>query len=172
MKNTMSREEWLTWAHPLTAQLECVAGTAQLTVLSQGWQLADAWESAQLDMQGIRVFRREIIISDGKAPCWYARTIIPEATYIAHTSLFQGLSGKMTVGDLIFRTPSVQRIHLTQPLLDLSLKAALIAIGYMPSYAQMRFSTMRVFASDAAASQMHCFYLAEIFLNGLARYTL
>lgn len=79
-------------------------------------------------------------------PCWYARTIIPEATYKAEQSTFVQLEQK-PLGDIIYSHPNLTR-HI-EPLDEG------IVCGRLSRFIM---------------NEAHPFYLLELFLPGLQKY--
>jgi len=92
------------------------------------------------------VLHREIIMYGDNTPCWYARTIIPEATYQAEEQTFAELEHK-TLGDIIYHHPNITR-HI-EPVEE--------------SFLSGRLSRFII-------NEAHPFYLLEIFLPGLHKY--
>jgi len=158
---------WLNWPERFTDKLKQKAGDVQLRVLSQGWKDRTYWDANALQVADTRLFVREIVMCADAVPCWYARTIIPESTFLFDASLFLRLEQE-SVGDLIFQANSIERVSLNYYAINQS------AIEYhwlhkhkhKPSKPQdlpVRFSKLMV-------SGGFPFYLVEILLPGLQRY--
>jgi chorismate--pyruvate lyase len=109
---------WLTHEHFLTEKLKSTAGDARLEVLSQRWELADDWDCAHLtDVKAQRVLHREIVMWAFDTPCWYARTILPDATKQANRALFDRLQTE-SLGHLIFHGTDITRVSLKSYCVD------------------------------------------------------
>lgn len=102
---------WLTYQLSLTDRLQDIAGHAHLQVLRQHWREASWWDKHVLQIEGDDVLHREILMWVGQNVCWYARTIIPKATYQADSLLFSRLKNE-SLGALIFNKPKIKRTYL------------------------------------------------------------
>lgn len=169
MNNQMvpSREllPWLTYVDFLTKKLYEKSGHTSLSVLDQRWNTANWWDRYVLGLDFDQVFHREIVTSAWDVPCWYARTIIPLATYQADSVLFERLKTE-TLGTLIFEGTQIQRVSLVHyPINKQSIEYHWLTAATIHDAETLwvRLSTFTL------ASQVH-FYLLEILLPGLETY--
>jgi chorismate lyase len=104
---------WLNYEQSLTNYLqENVGEVPKLTVLKQCWCHADWWDKYVLGLkENESVLHREIVISAKGKQCWYARTIIPAATYQSQERFFARLNQE-SLGQLIFGNKEITRLML------------------------------------------------------------
>lgn len=127
---------------------------------------ADAWDKQRLNMEAQRVLHREIIMYAFDIPCWYARTIIPHTTYQVHPLWFDRIKKESLTG-LLFNESTVKRSALVYMLLEPdSIPYQWLPTGIHHDEKQLwgRLSTFLI-GFDAP------FYLFELFLPGLERYS-
>lgn len=103
---------WLTCKTSLTAKLQQQAGESSLVHLKSEWKKTDSWEKKTLNIPEGLCFQREIIISAQQQPCWYARSLFPENTYVANKDLLVRLE-KESLAEIIFSSHQVQRLSLS-----------------------------------------------------------
>ena len=156
---------WLTCTTYMMEQLYAKSGNADLKVLQQNWEPTNDWDRQTLALSDELVLHRDIVVSAWEHPCWFARTILPRATYDAHLSLFERLNQE-PLGNLIFRTPAVQRLRLEH----YSIETGSVEYAWVPKAIDtqqllwLRCSTFQV--KDA-----ELFYLVEILLPDLEHYS-
>lgn len=166
---------WLCHEQFLTEKLKKTAGDARLEVLGQRWDMADDWDCAHwagtLAHQRTRVMHREIVMWAFDSPCWYARTVLPEATYLANPALFDRLQTQ-SLGHLIFHGTHITRVSLT----SYGISAQSAEYAWLSEW--MHQDTARLWVRSSEFSvletgdthQTHSFFLVEILLPGLMRY--
>ena len=103
---------WVTHQQSLTARLQARAEHVHLQVLSQQWCSPNWWDNYVLNIDCETVLHREILMWAGQEAYWYARTIIPRATYQEDTFLFDRLE-KESLGALIFNEGKIKRVSMT-----------------------------------------------------------
>ena len=82
---------WLTYVDFLTKKLYDKSGHTSLSVLEQRWDTVSWWDRYVLGLDFGLILHRDIVTSAWGEPCWYARTVIPLATYQADSALFDRL---------------------------------------------------------------------------------
>lgn len=149
---------WLEHEQSLTEKLKAVAGDARLEVIASRWDDAP---------DGSRVMRREIVMWAFDSPCWYARTLVPLATYHANEALFERLQTE-SLGDLIFHGTDIKRVSLT----SYSITKQSPEYAWVRKWLQQDVARLCVRQSDLSinSSILHPFTLKEILLPGLMRY--
>lgn len=162
---------WLTCRTNLTEQLHAKSGDTALHVIQQTWEQANAWDRQMLSLQPGQVLHRDIVVRAWQRPCWFARTILPEKTYQAHLSLFERLNHE-PLGNLIFQTPSIQRLYLRHYTIESSSPE----YTWLPASIQVdagqlwaRLSEFQVHGG-VEAHAVTSFYLVEILLPNLEQY--
>jgi len=156
---------WVRSQFSLTDQLCAISGDASLEILQEGWRLTSWWDQQVLNLDHQVIFQREIIMKSHHIPCWYARTIIPELTYRSGESLFKRLKTE-SLGAIIFNEPSIQRVQLIDyPLGHDSIEYHWLKPAWRSEDKPVwsRLSTLMM--------KTHPFYLVEILLPGLERYS-
>jgi chorismate--pyruvate lyase len=103
---------WLTHQDSLTELLKSKAGDARLALLRQAWDAPNWWDKQTFVLDDSPLIHREILMWAHKDPCWYARTIIPQATYQLEPAFFDRLQSE-PLGALIFNEDKIKRIALT-----------------------------------------------------------
>ena len=112
------------------------------------------------------IWRREIMMSAHGEACWYARTIAPLSTVEHCADFFAELKTKY-LGELVFHSPIVERLLLTDYQIDATtaeyqwLPKAIRTAQNNPLYARM---------SHYELHQKHSFYLVEIFSQAVEKY--
>lgn len=155
---------WLVCESSLTNKLTAAAGDARLEVRSQCWESADEWDLVVLKLDATEVMHREIVMSAFDIPCWYARTILPVATYHANIQLFDRLKNE-SLGELIFNGNQIKRASLNHHVISTQSPEYKWLNDLAPKDASelwMRLSEFKVITG-------HSFFLAEILLPGLLR---
>ncbi len=156
---------WLVYEKSLTKKLNDTAGDARLDVLDQRWESPDAWDLIVLKLNTTSVMHREILMWAFDSPCWYARTILPDATFQANTALFNRLKTE-SLGHLIFNGTEIQRASLTHYMISPS----------SPEYNWLNESMHQGAAelwmrlSEFVVNGRDSFFLVEILLPGLLRF--
>jgi chorismate--pyruvate lyase len=113
---------------------------------------------------GDGVFCREVMLSAWDTPCWYARTMIPSATYAADPVFFQRLNQE-SLGVLIFNEPRVRRVSLEHyPVYPSSPEYQWVTewLTCLASCLWVRFSRLCI-------DQEYPFFLVEVLLPGLLK---
>ena len=100
--------EWLNCESFITQKLKDLTGDATLKLLNQSLSSTNKWERKILEVDDHIVLRRDILMYSNETPCWYARTVVPESTHAANTSLFARLEHE-TLGHLIFFDNQITR---------------------------------------------------------------
>lgn len=157
---------WLRYQQSLTERLQGMSGDASLEVLAERWETADRWDQTMLHLGPGRIFHREIQMLAWGEPCWYARTIIPEQTFDADKPRFHRLKHE-SLGALIFNDAKVKRAWMTHyPIGPKSLEYLWLTKAMHGDAAEL---WMRL--SMFVLNEHLPFFLAEILLPGLARYS-
>jgi chorismate lyase len=157
---------WLTWDHSLTDKLQALAGEARLEVLSHEWGKSDAWDQSCLNLrQEAQVIHRTIVMWAFESPCWYARTILPKATYDRNQVVFDRLKTE-SLGALIFGDTEIERLSLMYyPVSSFSIEYA-----WLESWMHQNASVIWVRLSEFQMKQGGVFFLVELLLPGLMEY--
>ena len=92
-------------------------------------------------------------------PCWYARTIIPQSTYNAHTTLFNRLQHE-SLGQLIFHGTEITRSNLRY----YAITPNSIEYQWLHSDWHQQCETLWVRIANFQVLSNEQFYLIEIFL--------
>ena len=156
---------WLLHEQSLTNKLLDAAGEARLDVLDQKWELPDAWDRSVLKLDTTPVMHREILMWAFDAPCWYARTILPEKTFKANTTLFDRLQTE-PLGHLIFNGTEIQRASLKHYPISPSSQE----YGWLNPSMHQGVMALWVRSSEFIVNNCDSFFLIEILLPGLSRY--
>jgi len=158
---------WLTCTTYLTEKLHAQSGNTALQVLHEQWlELATSWDQEVLQLGAERVLHRDIVMFAEAQPCWFARTILPAATYHSAEGLFARLQHE-PLGNLIFQGSVIQRLGLRHyPITMTDSEYAWIPEGYHQQRKRLwvRLATFQITSSQAL------FYLLEILLPQLERY--
>lgn len=156
---------WLIYQQSLTHKLHSAAGDARLDLLGQSWEASDAWDQSMLALNQLNVLHREILMWAFDTPCWYARTILPKATYEADALLFDRLRDE-PLGHLIFNSPKIKRASLVHyPISPNSMEYA-----WLTPLMHQNVHLLWVRLSEFKIQSEHSFFLVEILLPGLLRY--
>lgn len=160
---------WLTFVGFITKKLHAKSGNTNLSVLSQRWDSTHWWDRHVLNLDFGRVMYREIVTCAWDKPCWYARTILPLATYQANPQLFDRLQTQ-TLGDLIFNGADIKRVALRHyPINRHSIEYHWLtdSMGHVDTNVLwVRLSTLALINQIDKPE----FYLVEILLPGLETY--
>ena len=157
---------WVTHQDSLTKLLQSRAGNARLQVLGQCWESPNWWDKHVLHIEGESVLHREILMWAGKEVCWYARTIIPKATYQSGALLFERLQEE-SLGALIFNEPTIKRVNMSYyAISDQSIEYHWLN-PLLHGSANVLWVRMSAFTLNAQLP----FYLIETLLPALERYT-
>lgn len=156
---------WLIYEQSLTHKLKSTAGDARLEVLDQRWETSDTWDCCKLKLNTIQVLHREIVMWAFNSPCWYARTIIPDATWKANNTLFERLNTE-PLGQLIFNSTDIKRASLVHyPISSISTE-----YQWLNPTLHQDAPTLWVRLSEFVVGGNHSFFLVEILLPRLLRY--
>ena len=116
LENTISDvpeqlKPWLLTSESLTKRLRASLPDVSINLLNANWDNTTWWDKYILNIQYERAYIRQVIISSATNQCWFARTVIPQATYEKRASLFANLSSK-SLGDVLFHDKSFKRQQL------------------------------------------------------------
>lgn len=156
---------WLTHEQSLTQKLDDAAGEARLEVLAQTWERPSAWDCSVLNLTSQTVMHREIVMWAFNAPCWYARTILPDTTFNANSTLFNRLKAE-PLGHLIFNGTEIQRASLRHYMISPSSSE----YHWLTSSMHQGASELWVRLSEFLVKGQDSFFLVEVLLPGLSRY--
>lgn len=159
-------QPWITYQTSLTEKLKKIAGDADLQLLKQVWEQADWWDKHVLKIANEQVMHREIVMCAKKKPCWYARTVIPQTTYSCDTVFFDRLENE-SLGKLIFEGNKVKRFML----MNYSINPSCIEYYWLTEWMHRHETELWVRLSGFTVSERFSFFLVEILLPELARYT-
>ena len=157
---------WVTYQYSLTDRLQERAGNTCLQVLAQRWVAPDWWDKYVLRIEDETVLHREILMWAGQEACWYARTIIPKATYQANTLLFSRLQTE-SLGTLIFNEPQIKRVYL----MHYSISQQSIEYHWLNQLLHGSSKTLWVRLSAFTVNDDSPFFLIETLLPALERYS-
>ncbi|MGQ3891107.1 chorismate--pyruvate lyase family protein [Legionella sp. CNM-4043-24] len=102
---------WLVHTGPLTARLKKLRGQTRLQVIRQHWRSTNWWDQQVLGLQHHRILQRDILMFSHQAPCWFARSMIPEPVFTANRDVFDRLQYE-ALGDIVFSHDHVERSSL------------------------------------------------------------
>lgn len=156
---------WLTWERSLTHKLPGAAGDARLDVLSQEWGEADVWDQARLNLSQGLVMHRNIVMWAFDSPCWYARTIVPKATYEWNENTFLRLETE-PLGSLIFGGTDIKRNFL----MHYAVSSSSIEYAWLQPWMHQEAPVIWVRLSEFQMKQGGVFFLVELLLPGLMEY--
>jgi chorismate--pyruvate lyase len=162
----VSLKPWMICQSSLTEKLKALSGEADIEVLAQHWRYTNEWEKQALHLEQQMVFHREIVMWSHDKPCWYARTIIPKATYAAGAPIFNRLATE-SLGALIFNEHAIKRVQLSHyPITQDSIEYDWLNPSWRTQALifGVRLSTWMI--------DVNPFFLIEILLPELERYTL
>ena len=146
---TNSMHDWLTHQGSLTDKLKTLSSRVRLQVLQHTWQPG---------------LERKILMWADQERCWFARTRIPEATYLAAEELFTRLATH-ALGELIWHNPQIQRVTLQH--YQITPQTAEYALLDASMHEQRQHLWAR--HSSLLVQNQYPFELLEIFLPGLER---
>ncbi len=155
---------WLTHQASLTEKLKNEANVAHLQVLKQAWETPDWWDKHVLNIGGELVLHREIAMWVENEPCWYARTIFPQTTYIKDAAFFDRLQNE-SLGQLIFGNNEVKRISLVNHTIN----HQSIEYHWINKWINHNADELWVRKSTFVIAELSPFFLIEIILPGLLR---
>ncbi len=155
---------WASLESVLTDRLKQISGEAKLTVLTQQFERTSWWARQTLSVADEMLFRRDILMASKGAPCWFARTLIPKATYQAHQAIFSRLENE-PLTNLLYGKTSIERIDL----FSYALNENCMEYYWMDASLLENQSTLWARLSTFQLPSEHRFYLVEIFLPGLER---
>ena len=168
LEPTPQLKPWLVHQHSLTDRLKAVAHDVRLDVLRHEWSALDAWDQQTLCINlNQHALHREILMWASTDICWYARTIVPLATYQAEVPLFSRLRTQ-SLGELIWSNPNIERVLLKPyPLQEDTLE-----YHFLTDEMHQRETPLWARLSTFSVRKTYPFYLLEIFLPGLRKYDL
>ncbi len=155
---------WASLESVLSDRLKQVSGEAKLTVLTQQFERTCWWARQSLSVVDDRMFRRDIVMTSKGTPCWFARTLIPKATYQAHQAIFTRLENE-PLTNLLYGKTSIERIDL----FAYALNANCMEYYWMDASLSEKQPTLWARISTFQLPSEHRFYLVEVFLPGLER---
>ena len=153
---------WLRHQQSLTTKLDEEVGHASLQVLQQHWVSPNYWDRQQLQLASDWVMHREIVMWFERVPCWYARTILPQATYLHDHAFFQRLQQE-SLGKLIFDNARVRRISLS----SYAIKPQSSEYSWLDETMHGHADELWVRLSKLILDEQCPFFLVEILLPGL-----
>lgn len=156
---------WLDHQGSMTEKLRSMAGEAELTVINQDWTTPSWWDLFVLGLEVPAIRQREILMSAGSRPCWYARTIIPDYTWQARESLLKRLVNE-TLTNIIFGENGVKRYSL----INYAINSECIEYYWMNPILTKKATPLWVRLSVFTIDTDFPFYLMEILLPGLLDY--
>lgn len=156
---------WLTCKTHLTKALYAKSGDTKLKVVQQIWREASDWDQQSLGLSVERVLHRDIVMLAKDKPCWFARTILPESTYLANSALFERLKEE-PLGNLIFQTVGTERKSIQYyPITPQHTEYA-----WVPEDTHAQAELLWVRSSVFQIASQDLFYLIEILLPELEQY--
>lgn len=156
---------WLNHQGSLTQKLQTCSSEVRLEVLRQGWDSSNWWDQHVLQHCSGRVFHRDILILGDATPCWFARTIIPQATFYRSESFFNRLK-KESLSALIFDEPKVKRVEM----IPYFISNQTIEFQWLPKNLNFKNEVRSARLSAFQYCAEDPFYLVEIFLPGIGRF--
>lgn len=152
---------WLTEDVFLTKKLKKLTRDAKLEFLGSLWSRPDWWAQHVLALNCEQVYLREITMYSGSYACWYARTIIPAATYYTFSDIFQRLQHQ-SLGDILFSESKIKRVSCDFYPID----RQCIEYHWLPNGLVNHQSVLWLKLSRFLIKGHFDFYLAELFLPG------
>jgi chorismate lyase len=104
-------KSWMHARDSLTQKLGNYSKDIAINLISNDWQHTLWWDNHVLGLSAQNAFIREITMCVGKKPWWYARTVIPQATFAKKSVLFSQLK-KHSLGSILFTDDDIKRIDL------------------------------------------------------------
>ncbi|HVT62904.1 MAG TPA: chorismate lyase [Legionellaceae bacterium] len=157
---------WLTHTTYLMQELKKKAGDAHLDILSQSWAITTDWDQHILHLDDELVLHRDVVILAYETPCWFARTILPATTYQTDELLFERLE-REPLGNIIFNNTAIERVSLRYYPIDPSDAE----YTWIPASIYQGQKKLWMRLSQFAVHHKTSFYLVEIFLPGLEKYS-
>lgn len=159
---------WLNHSQSITDRLKAVSGDARLKILRHEWEPADAFDSARFNINRHEsTLHREILMYSRQVACWYARTIIPQATYHKYDDFFDQLKTK-PLGDLIYHHNKLKR-----EMTSFEVNPDDLEYQYLPPILESHVPHETLWARLSRFNMADDlpFYLLEIFLPALNQYS-
>lgn len=157
---------WLQYTESLTQRLHHLAGEAEVALIGQRWHTPSWWDKYILGIDKGPILEREICMMANQQPCWYARTVIPQASYQRNAVFFDRLQTE-SLNALIFDTPETQRVNSTYYPLDATcLEYYWVAPRMLPLGEKV---WLRL--AEYCYAQQSPFFLMEILLPAIRRYS-
>lgn len=154
-------KSWLEQTTPLTTRLERLTGDAQLSVLKQEILPANWWDIHVLKIQKEQVLLREIMVSSGNDPWWYARTLIPMKTLQADNDFFDRLKHE-PLSALIY-----EELRVTRQITYYPINAETIEYHWLSAWLTHHEPILWARLSTFVFEGRFRFFLVEIFLSKL-----
>lgn len=152
-------KSWLEQTTPLTTRLERLTGEARLSVLKQEILSVNWWDTHVLKIQKGQLLLREIMVSTGNEPWWYARTLIPMKTLQADKDFFDRLKHE-PLSSLIYEEPRVTRQITYYPI-----NAETIEYHWLSAWFTCSEPILWTRLSTFVFEKQFRFFLVEIFLS-------
>ncbi len=160
---------WLMHEASLTDKLKALTPDVKLQVLTNTWEETHPWDWSTLMLpRNITVLHRDVVMYAGDTPCWYARTILPLSVYKAEEALFERLKTE-ALGELIHTHPDIKRAHISPYRIRKTSTEYTYASEALPNHALGEMLWGRV--SRFTLRTRHTFYLLEVLLPGLLKFT-
>lgn len=154
--------EWLRYPFVITEKLKTVRKKVEMQVLSHQQVDSNHWEQEILGIKPEKIIRRDIVMRGDNLPCWFARTMIPQATYKQDQFFFDRLRQE-PLSHLIFNEPRVCRYLLRSYAIDKHNLEYEWVTFLFKAEAPILWMRLSYFLLD----EHYPFYLAEIFLPAL-----
>ncbi|MFY7698150.1 MAG: chorismate--pyruvate lyase family protein [Legionella sp.] len=155
---------WLSHQSAITTKLEEEIGPARLEILQQQWLQPNDWDRNTLQIKSLWVMHREIVMWFQREPCWYARTILPQTTYLHDPAFFQRLRQE-SLGKLLFDNNRIKRFSLKVYALTPQAPEYLWLDETLHERANHLWARLSQFNMD----DQFPLFLLEVFLPGLER---
>jgi chorismate lyase len=160
---------WLTHQASLTDKLKALTPEVKLQVLTNTWEKTHPWDWSTLMLpKNITVLHRDVVMHAEDTPCWYARTILPLSVYNAEEALFSRLKTE-ALGELIHSHPDIKRTNISPYRIRKMSTEYAYASEAVPNHPLGDMLWGRV--SRFTLRENHTFYLLEVLLPGLLKYT-
>lgn len=154
--------DWRNYHDSLTDKLKQIAGSTEIQVVFQNWIKSLWWDKYVLNISDELVFAREIIMTSGGSPYWYARTVIPQKCYELNPSFFDRLQNE-SIRNLIFSESRVCRRHM----ISYPVNRQCIEFGWVTKYLHLDSDILWVRLAEYSFQESELFYLVEILLPEL-----
>lgn len=102
---------WLLADDSLTERLQALRRNVRIELLTSEWKISNWWDKAVLGLAREQCFVREILMMSDEQPQWYARTVIPPATYTLKQQKLDSLNTQ-SLGSLLHTEKGFTRTQL------------------------------------------------------------